>query len=103
MEGAVQSGLRAAHEVLHQLGHHDKVSHTILKGTVYDSDYKPPQSAVTHYREKRSPWWRRIFFLTALCMGIFAYSKKYRLSYTARAVRPLEKAIVKYSTGIEWP
>lgn len=30
MEGAVESGVRAAHEVLHQLGHHDTVSYTIL-------------------------------------------------------------------------
>ncbi|CAJ0589721.1 unnamed protein product [Cylicocyclus nassatus] len=103
MEGAIESGLRSAHEVLQQLGYYDSVSYTILKGTVYDNDYRPPQAYTTYYREKKRPWLRRLFFFSALCLGIFALSKKYRLSYTARVIRPLEKYMVRYTTGLNWP
>ncbi|VDO05208.1 unnamed protein product [Haemonchus placei] len=103
MEGAVESSLRTVHEVFHQLGYYDKISYTLLKGSVYDSDYKQPLVTSKHYVE-RIPYWRRgIFFFTVLCLGILVYSKKYKLSYTARAMKPLEKAVVKFSTGMDWP
>uniref|UniRef100_A0A7I4YSI0 Amine oxidase n=1 Tax=Haemonchus contortus TaxID=6289 RepID=A0A7I4YSI0_HAECO len=103
MEGAVESSLRTVHEVFHQLGYYDKISYTLLKGSVYDSDYKQPLVTSKHYVE-RIPFWRRgVFFFTVLCLGILVYSKKYKLSYTARAMKPLEKAVVKFSTGMDWP
>lgn len=103
MDGAVESGVRTAHEVLHQLGHHDKVSYKVLEGTLYDSEYQTPRTSSNHYVESSSYWPGAAFFLTVLCIGIFVYSRKYRLSYTARVVRPLEKVLVKFSTGIDWP
>ncbi|KAK5983587.1 Amine oxidase [Trichostrongylus colubriformis] len=103
MEGAVESGVRSVHEVLHQLGHHDIVSYTILKGSIYDNERKEPLAPSKHYEGKTSHSYRAVFFFSVLCLGILVYSKKYRLSYTARAMKPLENALVKYTTGIEWP
>ncbi|KAK6022238.1 hypothetical protein OSTOST_12073 [Ostertagia ostertagi] len=103
MDGAVESGFRAAHEVLHQLGYHDKISYTVLKGSVYDSEYKQPVTTSEHYVERTSYWRRGVFFITALCLGVLVYSKKYKLSYTAKAMKPLENALIKFSTGIDWP
>ncbi|VDL72521.1 unnamed protein product [Nippostrongylus brasiliensis] len=103
MEGAVESGIRAAHEVLYELGHHDKISYTVLENTSYNSDYEEPKLPSDHYTTTPSFWKPALFFVTVLCAGIFVYSKKYRLSYTARAMRPLERTLVKYSTGFDWP
>ncbi|PIO74189.1 hypothetical protein TELCIR_03807 [Teladorsagia circumcincta] len=77
---------------------------TWTKGSVYDSEYKQPTVAASkHYVERTSYWRRGVFFITVLCLGILVYSKKYKLSYTARAMKPLEKALIKFSTGIDWP
>ncbi|CAI4228333.1 unnamed protein product [Auanema sp. JU1783] len=44
MSGAVESGLRAANEVLYELGKKHLVSNKHLNGSVYEEDYQPPKA-----------------------------------------------------------
>ncbi|CAD6198917.1 unnamed protein product [Caenorhabditis auriculariae] len=103
MDGAVQSGWRAAHEVLKCMEKDRLICYNYLKGTIYDNEYEKPSPPSNHYDETRSPWWRRIFFTSALIFGIYAYSKKYQLSMAAKAVKPVENRLIKWFFDIEWP
>ncbi|CAI5452844.1 unnamed protein product [Caenorhabditis angaria] len=103
MSGAVQSGYRSAHEVLQCMEKFDKVTYEHLKGTIYDQEYCPPKLPSNIYDETRSPWWRRLFFMSGLLFGIYAYSRHYRLSIVARTVKPIENRLVKYFFDVDWP
>ncbi|KAF8387388.1 hypothetical protein PRIPAC_76530 [Pristionchus pacificus] len=103
MSGAVESGKRAANEVLHALELRDKVDHKYMRGSQFSVDYHCPHPPSDHYDDTTSPWRRRIFFGCALVFGIYAVSKKYDLSYTARVFRPVEKTVFKWWTGFKWP
>ncbi|GMT08796.1 hypothetical protein PFISCL1PPCAC_93 [Pristionchus fissidentatus] len=103
MSGAIESGKRAANEVLYALELRDKVDHKYLNGSQFSVEYHHPHPPSDHYTDSPSPWRRRIFFTTAVLFGIYAVSKKYDLSYTARVFRPVEKSVFKWWTGMEWP
>ncbi|CAJ0582130.1 unnamed protein product, partial [Mesorhabditis spiculigera] len=102
MSGAVQAGRRAAHEVLHNLGRDAVINGNYLTDSIYGPEYVVPVAPCNGYIERISPWWRRIFFFSALCFGVFAYSRKYNLSMTAKAVRPTERALLGWF-GTWWP
>ncbi|GMR57112.1 hypothetical protein PMAYCL1PPCAC_27307 [Pristionchus mayeri] len=103
MSGAVESGKRAANEVFYALELKEKVDHKYLRGSQFSVEYHHPHPPSDHYDDYLSPWRRRIFFGAALVFGIYAVSKKYDLSYTARFFRPVEKSVFKWWTGMEWP
>ncbi|CAI4223597.1 unnamed protein product [Auanema sp. JU1783] len=103
MSGAVESGLRTAHEVLQELEKFNLVSYNYLEGTKYDSTYQPPLTRTDSYSNFISPWWRRLFFGTCVCLGIIVYSKKYKLSFFAKSVKPIENRLVLWTTGLKWP
>uniref|UniRef100_A0A1I7Y036 Amine oxidase n=1 Tax=Steinernema glaseri TaxID=37863 RepID=A0A1I7Y036_9BILA len=104
MSGAVQSGLRAAHEVLFHLDH-SQVEHRHLKGSIYATDYVFPSAPDNSYTQRAewSPWPRRILLYSAVALGIYLYSRKYTLSHTARAFRPIERSVIKWWSGYHWP
>ncbi|KHN85210.1 Amine oxidase [flavin-containing] A [Toxocara canis] len=78
MSGAVQSGLRAANEIVWHF-QPEAVDEEALKDSVYDKDFDPPTVPQPEAYDdgRQNPWPRRIAFATVLVLGILAYMRFY--------------------------
>uniref|UniRef100_A0A914UI43 Amine oxidase n=1 Tax=Plectus sambesii TaxID=2011161 RepID=A0A914UI43_9BILA len=95
MSGAVQSGLRAAHEVLWNL-HPKTVDRKLLEGSVYEQDYHQPQGPVgLSYQSTSSSLaiGKRLLLVSGVAAGLYALSKRYELPFITRVTQHLEEVV----------
>jgi hypothetical protein len=94
MSGAIQSGQRAAHEVMWNLSP-KSVDKRHLEGSVYEQDYHPPQGPVgLSYQSSGGilPIGRKFLLVSGVAFGLYFLSKRYELPFFTKITQPLEHA-----------
>ncbi len=91
MTGAIQSGLRAAHEILHEVAP-QSVTEEDLQGSVYAKDYKKPQS-IRRYYAKKSGGFPIKSLIAVGCVALVCVSVAKRWNVEFNCVSVIKKAL----------